>query len=941
MPVCGLLGQQLASRRARKTAAASPVARPRQALRIGSALLLLVLGTLYGNFSPGFASGPLIDPLDGRPLNWRLSEADCGAEVRSHWLDATGGLDRRPCEALTLRTGNGTRAVLEYRIDPSQIIAEVKATVSVQAVRHGARVGLRVRYPRVIDPATRAPLAAILWGHTHRGDGQWEMLTATPDSTQRRLREIAIRGQFGAEVDLDDAYIDAVVINAYTGPGLSTIRLDDLRIDGLVSVSPAAAPANGGAGSSVAGTAIAFSRGAVAGSGQLQPGRSAAAAGVLPAPHASALRSTLQSAFESAFRSGRVTRILEHNGEPLDYLKMLGFDAVLLSRPPTAELLREAVRQSMIVYAPPPTAPDPALEPLLTPVAGWYLGTSLDDSQMDLAANEAERIARLPTLWQRPAMVAPAESWDRFAGVATTLVYDLPPAIRGLGGDEQTALLRDQLRRTGRPVAVAVGVPTLPPERLIAQLDAISRGLGAANVEDFGWHSIWLQTAEALKAGPQAIVFRSTRSLTSGREADLQRAAALGLVNRWLEIIGPAVAGSRPQPDLRSNQPNYHLAHMAGERLDVVIASHTAQPPGGPSPPTPPTLEFHAPARSGAFAWRLTNTAAEQLPLVADGAMSRVAIESPDWVEWLVFSDDPGLGRRLERVIRSQAESLNQERWRLVSDDLLMAREDWRSAVGGGLVPRAATPAEAMRLAANALADVQPILASGRYNTAMRATRAADWHAVNVRQALAGRLQPPEMHPTGMPTLLAPGGTVLQLAWRPILDDGRWTENLLAGGELDDAEAMLRSGWTHQKRLEAVADAQVGIDPTAGSDGLGALRIEAAAHGEVPLPGGYAGTVLRVRSGPVTVPAGSWVRIDARVRTLGFGGPHQGLLVYDSDAGSELGTLVRGKAGWQDIRLYRVVTSDRPLRVTFEGLGGGEALVDWVRVAMWQPGAGR
>src|SRR5690606_7483031 len=211
---------------------------------------------------------------------------------------------------------------------------------------------------------------------------------------------------------------------------------------------------------------------------------------------------------------------------------------------------------------------------------------------------------------------------------------------------------------------------------------------------------------------------------------------------------------------------------------------------------------------------------------------------------------DPGLGRRLERVVRRHAESLNQERWRLVGDDLMMAREDWRSAAGGGLVPQAAIPVDGLRTAANALADVQPVLASGRFANAMRATRTADRIAVDTRRLLANRLHPAGMHPTAMPTLLAPGGTMLQLAWRPILDDGRWTDNLLAGGELDDAETMVRSGWTHQKRLESVAEAYVGIDPTAGSDGRGALRIEAAARGEVPLPGGYAGTVLRVRSGP-------------------------------------------------------------------------------------------
>lgn len=924
-------GQQFDSGGETKSAIHTPDATPRQALRargpqrcgrvvtLGAiAVFCTLLCGILGGLARSAASGPLVDPLDGRPLGWRLSEADCPAAVEAHWLDAAGGLDRRPCEAITLATGNGTRAILEYRLPPSRVIDEVRATVAVQAVAAGARVGIRLRYPRLIDPATRAPAASIVWGQSHRGRGQWEVLAATPELSARRLREMALRGQFGSGVDLDDAYVDAVVINAYTGPGRATVRLDNLRVDGLVA-----------AGSVTAGNASPAA-------GATRTASTAKPAGVAAQPAAARSGAPPVSSIDSAFPAGRLTRVLEYNGEPLDYLRLLGFDAVLLSRPPTADLLREAVRQGIAVYAPPPTAPVPELEPLLSPLAGWYLGTSLDESQLKLAASEAERIGRFPSLWQRPAMVAPAESWDRFAGVATTLVYDLPPAVRGLSGTEQSRLLMDQVERTGRPVAAAVGVATMPPQRLIDQLDMLSRSLGAAKVEDFAWHPIWLQAMEAMKIGPRAIVFRSTRSLASGRQADSQRAAILSMVNRWLSIVGAAASGSRLRGILRSNRDDYQVAHLASERVELVVATRD-QTAAAAMLDGPPTLQFRLPPGAPTYAWRVTDTVLEQLNVAADGAATGVSIDSPDWVEWIVLSNDASVGVELDRVLRRHAVMLNQDRWQLVSGDLLRTREDWRSAVGGGLVPRAAVPSGVLRDAANRMADVQPVLAAGRFSTAMQTTRTADAMGVQAARLLAGRLQPGVIQPTGLPTLLAPGATQLQLAWRPILDDGRWTANLLAGGEFDDADTMIRSGWTHQMRLASLAEANVGVDPAAGSDGGGALRIEASARGAVPLPGGYAGTVIRVRSGPVRVPVGSWVRIDARVRTLGFGGPHQGLLVYDSDAGSEIGTLVRGDAGWQNVRLYRTVTAERPLRVIFEGLGDGEALIDSVGVSMWQP----
>jgi hypothetical protein len=256
--------------------------------------------------------------------------------------------------------------------------------------------------------------------------------------------------------------------------------------------------------------------------------------------------------------------------------------------------------------------------------------------------------------------------------------------------------------------------------------------------------------------------------------------------------------------------------------------------------------------------------------------------------------------------------------------------------MGGGLLPRTAYPENLLRTAAEQLAGVQGLIAQQRWSAAMSSTRAADDLIMRCDHLLRSRLQPSNVSPAGMPTLLVPGGTLLQLAWLPSLEDGRWTDNLLAAGQIDDSLAMQQTGWVYQRRLEKIADSAVGVDPRAGESGSGALRLEAVSKGQQPLPGGYAGTVGRVVSAPISIATGTWVRIDARVKTLGFGGPHQGLLIYDSDSGSENGVLVRGDSDWQTVRMYRVITAERPFRVTFESLGDGEALVDWINVATWQ-----
>ncbi|XZE52636.1 hypothetical protein SH139x_004338 [Planctomycetaceae bacterium SH139] len=900
-----------------------PVVQPSLRIKL-LALLVATLCLLTGaTWADNSVDSILVDPLDGQPLGWRLSEADAAIDIRGHWLDATGGEDQRPCEAITVAAGNGTRVLLEYRIDPCAVLDEVRASIAVQAGKAGPQVGLRIRYPRIMDPSTRQPLAALVWGESHRGRGEWQRLRVSGANSKKRVREMAIRDRFGSQSDTNDSYIDAIVLNIYSGPGTATLRLDNLRAEGLLSIT-----------------------------GQT-PTRDADPADLLPGPHTMTGSSglpaswdlltprnlqnrTTYSAVNSAFPAGKISRVIEHNGESLEYLKLLACDAVLLARPPTVEILREAVRHEIAVYAPLPSAVNPDLEPLLTAVAGWYLGTSTDDSQLEYVVSESQRLQAMPPLWHRPLLLAPAESWDRYAGIATTMIYDLPLSLRGLSGHEELDLLQDQRQRAGRPIVPGVGVATSPPDRLVAQLDAIAETLGASKIDDYGWRGMAPQVWRGLSLGARGIVYRSARSLTSGDPQDTRRATSITIANRWLEVLGPLLSQSNRQVRLRASREDYCVTQVETPAADLVIATAAA----GDQLPTPEnSLRIPILRSRTRYAWRLTNTTVEQLTIEGQQTDRVVNIENPDNIEFIVLSDDPAVGGRLSRPLRQQALLINQQRWQLVGESLLRTREDWEAAIGGGMVPRSAAPHELLRTAAELLAPVQNALSAQRYGEAMRAIRAADEMTLRCEVMLNRRLRLPGVVASGMPTLLAPGGVMLHLAWLPGLEDGTWSDNLLAAGELDQIDTMLAAGWRYQSRLERFAHATVAWQPRAGEAAANVLRIESVAHGKTPLPGGYAGTVARVRSAPITFAPGSWVRIRARVKTLGFGGPNQGLLIYDSDSGSELGTLVSNQPEWTTVELYRLITSDRPFRVTFEGIGAGEALVDWVRVQIWKPPA--
>jgi hypothetical protein len=185
--------------------------------------------------------------------------------------------------------------------------------------------------------------------------------------------------------------------------------------------------------------------------------------------------------------------------------------------------------------------------------------------------------------------------------------------------------------------------------------------------------------------------------------------------------------------------------------------------------------------------------------------------------------------------------------------------------------------------------------------------------------------------------MLAVGGAAAQIMWWPLMSEAGWSDNLLIGGALDSSELLGQSGWTVGKRpdLQSTARAEVSIASGPQTEGGGCLIANVTTlHGE-NLPGGYAGTMLQIRSPAVRFAAKTPIRIDARVKTLGFGGPDQGVLVYENVAGPELGVLVRATPQWQNITLYRQTIAEGEVNVILELIGAGEVAVDDVRVRSW------
>lgn len=949
----------------RKTVLSSVTFRTR--VPIGGAVIML----FFLLFSRPL-SGQFTDPLNAYPPRWSLDENDCDARVteQGHAHDATAEGGR--CETITMLTSHGTKALLVYPIEPVRPLDALVASVSVKGLSRGIQIGVRVRFPYLIDPLTKRPASLLVYGSSYRRIGEFQRLGVSDIEGDLRLKRVSLRNQFGAQADVSSPYVDAVVLNAYGGPGNHTLRMDSLKIEGMVPLLEEVA----GVPASIDATAPEV---------DLDPHRRHGGASLHDSRrHTVDTSRSGGRSLASPFPSGRVTRILQYNGEPLSWVRSLGFDSVWLSRPPSGSILSEAIAARMTIYAPAPSSPDEKLAPLLEPVAGWIVGgdRTMDSENESFHGEAVARLRRLPTRWQRPLVGCPVESFREYAALLDGVILDAPPRVRNLSSGETKAQRRGQrVRINGRPLAIAVA--GMANEVASSQTDAIATRIGTPPRDTFRWHGMWRQVADALGDRPDAILIRSSRPLSGGTPRQQSRAMSLSFVNRFVASLQPWVSAAAADSDSEliyetGTQRPLYFAHRLSVGATTLLLISTAMHRGdsvlagdGKS------IDIQLPpADEGKLIWRLTHFSAERVTPKTDSTGTVVRIVSPDVVEAIVISDDLGEGGRLNRSATRYARQAAMDRWQLTNEALVRSEANWSGAMAARVVSRTA-PTDLLGVARASLAEAEQRARSGQSQASLRMSRRADaWCAKSdwmLREALLqgvhpqgepSRTAPPDgssaRHAISSPPLIA-GDFETQIAWSPLLKTpvhrletlppsvvnqaggrSRWGANHIAGGDFERAtsrpgdDVLSREGWTLGRRHRKWADAEARLVNRGAFSGTGALRLRVTPEDRDSLPGGYEGTCLMVRSPVVRIQEAGVVRIDAVVRTLGFSGPHQGLLIYDSVGTQEMGVLIRDQPSWTPVTLIRQVPADTSINVMMELIGGGEAMIDDIQVRFWE-----
>ena len=868
------------------------------------------------------ANADLFDPLDAYPPRWSLAESDCEARITATENLPQGGA-RGGCESITFSARHGTEAILIYPIEPVRALDDLVANVSVMSAKAGARVALRVRFPYLRDTQSRRPVSVLVYGATYDRPGRFQSIGIGSIERALRIKVANLRGSHGSDANLEDPYVDAIALNAYCGPGITNVRIDEVSLRGMVPVGDAGRvdplpPLQNRGGPTTSPT----SRG---------PSERVARVG------------TESMAPDPAFPRDTVIRVLEHRGEPLAWVRSLGFDAILLSEPPNDDILREAIRARLLVYAPPPSAPDPALRTLLDPIAAWYLGNTvaLDNRRVEQTDNTVRKLREFPSLWQRPIVIAPTESWAEYAALADGVISDVPPRVRDLSVSEEALQLARRRASIGGKSDLAVSVATGPPPSATAMNLAIESRIGAPPMDSIRWQSLLAQTVQTLEQAPRAILFRSTKSLVSGSDDAHLRSMALSYINRSVAMLGPWLADAEPTVAYPIASSNFRCGRLLSGDSEVLLISSQQTRGNEILAGDGQVIEIDLPPdRVNMVAWRMTGFRAERVPIERTVTGCKLTLVSPDVAEWVVLSRDASLGLKLDQAAAAFARQAASDRWRLAARHVQHVREAWKQASISGATEIPA-PVDLLTASERTIAESEPAYRAADIATTLRLARRADAWALRAAWRLSDALLPSDSVTGNRRIVCSPplsaGHSMLQVAWHPLMGDEGWSRNLLLSGGLDRASATTAGGWTLGRRRVARATCDMQWISRGYFDGSGAIKLVSASTIQQPLEGGYEGTVMALSAPVVKIKPGQAVRIDAMIRTIGFGRPHQGVLVHDSIGGQAMGKLVRGATDWTHVRLYRQSHTESDIKVLFEVLGDGEAIVDEVTVKVWDP----
>lgn len=857
--------------------------------------------------------GQFFESFDSSKPSWELRKADC-VVPKNHWHSerAESPNDSGRFEQIQFQSGNGTQVLISHDIPSARVIRELVPSVRVQSNRPGVQLMVRVVLPSTPDEDDSAqPMKTLLKGPVSKSSGGWEQLSFADekyDLEEKLERHLwVLRRKYGSHVSTKGAYIDLVVLNIYTNAGKQRVAIDDLKVDGIVSA--------GKANLQTLDTRIHFD----------------------PAVQTVSHSQQIPSTDSHVVRKGTVieadgrplfARVIQHNGEPFETLKSLGFNTVELRSTATSTQLAEAAQAGIwLVCPPPPSIGLTSIDSLYDRVLAWSVGQKLGLKELSSVRETVREIRESDSRSGRPVVGNVESGWEQFSQVTDILNVGLEPLGSSFNLSEYSDWIYQRSATVGHNHPIWGDLQTEISRSVKQQVSAISGSSPPTPIEP---QQLKYMAYEVIASGARGIRYRSRSRLDAEDPSSRLRAKSLLWLNRHLMQIEPWVAGGVLLKSRNDVTDEMVVTPIRTQRSQLLLIQRpTGKEQHYAGDPTLATVMFDnegAPMSDRAYA--IVDHGLVPLDQRRDHLGARIQLDNCSYTAAVITTQDPNVVARLNQTYRIPGQTFVQARVELIQQWLAVLQLIVNQVEREG---KTFAPAQgALSEAANALAKAESLINAGSPSTSARYLEAADQRLAVVRKELLTAAMRQFRSKTSSPLLMHV--SLVPLHWRVAnqLASANWQPNTLPGGDFENLDQMMQNRWENRKLNLEGLQTKVELVPAAMVDGESGLRMSVVGQTR---DGMIESTPLWIATGRVAVKAGQMVRIHGWIKIeRPIQNSMDGLMVWDSLGGLEMAERLPVTSGWQEFAFYRAASSNASLQVKFELTGIGEVMLDEVTI---------
>ena len=947
---------------------------------------------------------------------WRALHSEHGGNVSS----------RQPIENGTAFNfslpHNNASLVLGYAVNFPLVIEDLEPTLRLQSDQPGLAIGAQVVLPRVLHPETQRPITYIVPGMRYIGSGNWETLgfrdrTGTPN-LQRESNRIAalLQSELRMPFDMRGQYVRQIILYAEQLPQHSAdrqVHISAPNVQGYIA-APVDSDVNDAerellfdpmnyAGFKVAVSAKPMYLGSnqVEGTEWDSPLQSHTGMPLVASPRSTAasrpaMRSTYpdgnymltsQTFSQSSaalthiqFNDGVLylddvpigVRAIQYQGEPLEFLRSLQFNAVWITEEQQSlELRLEAQRAGIWLICPPPSSTElesvrvynpnaplgqsgPSVDSSYDNVLIWNLGDEGSHARYSADAQRAHVLQTADRLKRRPILATARSGVYDYSRTADILMMSREPLFSSLDMLDVLTWQREYPSLARPSTAFWCKVQTQIPQRLAVQWTMFEGNPPFINAVSYA--QIKSQIYIALASGSRGILFTSHTPLNNADPETEFRRTALELANWELQLVDDwFAAGTALGTMARSNQSRMSSAVIQSGRSRLLVPiwqERHNQSVIGPAVVGPARyIVSGIPETYDAYHLVPGRVLPMRTQRVAGGV--QIELDEASLNSLIFFGEGDAINARVGQRATQMGARTAYLAYRLAELELAMAEQvltTLKQAKDTNQIPIHPK-------------DNLPLISMPEHESMLRATR----DALELAKSLANRT-PPDFAQSYLQSERASRGLRfvgrslwqdatrhdLNLCMTPVsvsfatlplyltayhrTNGAQLTANRLRGGDME-MRTLEQAGWeVMSHKVEGAFVAKREISPAAAHSGQSGLWLAVAPEIPADRPRKLETIPLWVATPPIPVNMGEMICVHGKIR---IPNPIQstvdGLMIFDSLGGEELTLRFIDTAGeWREFAFYRIVPEEGNYYVFFALNGFGEVHLDDIGVASVQ-----